>query len=115
MYLIFNIGVAMPGAAKASATDCFQTLFTVIPAYFLLGEQLHIYHAGGIAPHRNRHHSRHPGNAGKTEDRTRCAMTGDVQSGSACITALNSGVPFGTACIAAAMIPRVLWHARLPR
>jgi len=49
MYLLFNTGIAMLGAAKASITFYFQTLFTVILAYFLLGEQLHLYHAVGIA------------------------------------------------------------------
>jgi drug/metabolite transporter (DMT)-like permease len=49
MYLLFNIGIAMLGASKASVTFYLQTLFTVILAYFLLGEQLHIYHAVGIA------------------------------------------------------------------
>jgi drug/metabolite transporter (DMT)-like permease len=49
MYLLFNTGIAMLGAAKASVTFYFQTLFTVILAYFLLGEQLHLYHAAGIA------------------------------------------------------------------
>ena len=49
MYLLFNMGIAMLGAAKASVTFYFQTLFTVILAHFLLGEQLHIYHAVGIA------------------------------------------------------------------
>jgi len=49
MYLLFNTGIAMLGAAKASVTFYLQTLFTVILAYFLLGEQLHIYHAVGIA------------------------------------------------------------------
>jgi drug/metabolite transporter (DMT)-like permease len=49
MYLLFNTGIAMLGAAKASVTFYLQTLFTVVLAYFLLGEQLHIYHAVGIA------------------------------------------------------------------
>ena len=49
MYLLFNMGIAMLGAARASVTFYFQTLFTVILAHFLLGEQLHIYHAVGIA------------------------------------------------------------------
>jgi len=49
MYLLFNTGIAMLGAAKASVTFYLQTLFTVILAYFLLGEQLHTYHAVGIA------------------------------------------------------------------
>lgn len=49
MYLLFNTGIAMLGASKASVTFYLQTLFTVILAYFLLGEQLHIYHAAGIA------------------------------------------------------------------
>jgi len=49
VYLLFNIGIARLGAAKASVTFYFQTLFTVILAHFLLGEQLHIYHAVGIA------------------------------------------------------------------
>jgi drug/metabolite transporter (DMT)-like permease len=49
MYLLFNIGITMLGAARASVTFYFQTLFTVILAYFLLGEQLHFYHAAGIA------------------------------------------------------------------
>ena len=48
MYLLFNIGVSLLGAAKASATFYLQTLFTVMLAYFLLGEQLHLYHAAGI-------------------------------------------------------------------
>ena len=47
--MLFNTGIAMLGAAKASITFYFQTLFTVILAYFLLGEQLHLYHAVGIA------------------------------------------------------------------
>jgi drug/metabolite transporter (DMT)-like permease len=42
MYLLFNTGIAMLGAAKASVTFYFQTLFTVILAYFLLGEQPHL-------------------------------------------------------------------------
>lgn len=49
MYLLFNTGIAILGAAKASVTFYFQTLFTVILAHFLLGEQLHLYHAAGIA------------------------------------------------------------------
>ena len=49
MYLLFNTGIAMLGAAKASVTCYPQTLFTVILAYLLLGEQLHSYHAVGIA------------------------------------------------------------------
>ena len=49
MYLLFNTGIAMLGAARASVTFYFQTLFTVILAYLLLGEQLHTYHAAGIA------------------------------------------------------------------
>lgn len=49
MYLLFNMGIGMLGAAKASVTFYLQTLFTVILAYFLLGEQLHLYHAAGIA------------------------------------------------------------------
>ncbi|MGD8629953.1 MAG: DMT family transporter [Gammaproteobacteria bacterium] len=49
MYLLFNTGIAMLGAAKASVTFYLQTLFTVVLAYFLLGEQLHLYHAAGIA------------------------------------------------------------------
>ena len=49
MYLLFNTGIAMLGAAKASVTFYLQTLFTVILAYFLLGEQLHVYHAVGVA------------------------------------------------------------------
>jgi len=49
MYLLFNTGIAMLGAAKASITFYLQTLFTVVLAYFLLGEQLHVYHAVGIA------------------------------------------------------------------
>jgi len=49
MYLLFNRGITMLGAAKASVTFYLQTLFTVILAYFLLGEQLHVYHAVGIA------------------------------------------------------------------
>ena len=49
MYLLFNTGIAMLGAAKASVTFYLQTLFTVVLAYLLLGEQLHSYHAVGIA------------------------------------------------------------------
>jgi drug/metabolite transporter (DMT)-like permease len=49
MYLLFNIGITLLGAAKASVTFYLQTLFTVILAYLLLGEQLHLYHAVGIA------------------------------------------------------------------
>jgi drug/metabolite transporter (DMT)-like permease len=49
MYLLFNVGIAMLGAAKASVTFYLQTLFTVILAHFLLGEQLHFYHAAGTA------------------------------------------------------------------
>jgi drug/metabolite transporter (DMT)-like permease len=49
MYLLFNTGVTMLGASKASVTFYLQTLFTVLLAYFLLGEQLHLYHAAGIA------------------------------------------------------------------
>jgi drug/metabolite transporter (DMT)-like permease len=48
MYLLFNTGIAMLGAAKASVTFYLQTLFTVILAHFLLGERLHLYHAAGI-------------------------------------------------------------------
>jgi len=49
MYLLFNTGIAVLGASKASVTFYLQTLFTVILAHFLLGEQLHFYHAAGIA------------------------------------------------------------------
>ena len=47
MYLLFNTGIGVLGAAKASVTFYLQALFTVILAYLLLGEQLHIYHAVG--------------------------------------------------------------------
>jgi drug/metabolite transporter (DMT)-like permease len=49
MFLLFNIGIAKLGAARASVTFYLQTFFTVILAYFLLGEPLHIYHVVGIA------------------------------------------------------------------
>ena len=48
MYLLFNTGITLLGASKASVTFYLQTLFTVILAYFLLGEQLHLYHVAGI-------------------------------------------------------------------
>jgi drug/metabolite transporter (DMT)-like permease len=49
MYLLFNTGIALLGASRASVTFYLQTLFSVILAYLLLGEQLHLYHAAGIA------------------------------------------------------------------
>jgi drug/metabolite transporter (DMT)-like permease len=48
MYLLFNIGITLLGAAKASVTFYLQTLFTVILAYLFLGERLHPYHVAGI-------------------------------------------------------------------
>lgn len=49
MFLLYNTGVAVLGAAKASVTFYLQALFTAILAYLFLGEQLHPYHAAGIA------------------------------------------------------------------
>ena len=49
MFLLYNTGVALLGAAKASVTFYLQALFTTILAYLFLGEKLHLYHAAGIA------------------------------------------------------------------
>lgn len=48
MYLLFNIGITLLGAARAGVTFYLQTLFTVILACLLLGERLHPYHVAGI-------------------------------------------------------------------
>jgi len=49
MFLLYNTGVALLGAAKASVTFYLQAFFTAIMAYFFLGEKLHPYHVAGIA------------------------------------------------------------------
>ena len=49
MFLLYNSGVAVLGAAEASVTFYLQALFTAILAYLLLGEKLHLYHVAGIA------------------------------------------------------------------
>jgi len=49
MFLLFNTGVALLGAAEASVTFYLQALFTAILAYLFLGEKLHLYHVAGIA------------------------------------------------------------------
>lgn len=49
MFLLYNIGVSMLGAAKASVTFYLQALFTAMLAYLFLGEKLHLYHVAGIA------------------------------------------------------------------
>jgi drug/metabolite transporter (DMT)-like permease len=49
MFLLYNTGVVLLGASKASVTFYLQALFTTILAYFLLGEMLHPYHIVGIA------------------------------------------------------------------
>jgi len=49
MFLLYNTGVALLGAAKASVTFYLQALFTAILAYLFLGEKLHLYHVAGIA------------------------------------------------------------------
>lgn len=49
MFLLYNTGVALLGAVKASVTFYLQALFTTILAYFFLGEKLHLYHVAGIA------------------------------------------------------------------
>ena len=48
MFLLYNSGVAVLGAAEASVTFYLQALFTTILAYLILGEQLHRYHLAGI-------------------------------------------------------------------
>jgi drug/metabolite transporter (DMT)-like permease len=49
MFLLYNSGVAVLGAAEASVTFYLQALFTTILAYLILGEKLHLYHVAGIA------------------------------------------------------------------
>lgn len=49
MFLLYNTGVVLLGAAKASVTFYLQAFFTTILAWFFLGEQLHPYHVAGIA------------------------------------------------------------------
>ena len=49
MFLLYNTGVVILGAAKASVTFYLQALFTAILAYLFLGEKLHLYHVTGIA------------------------------------------------------------------
>jgi drug/metabolite transporter (DMT)-like permease len=49
MFLLYNTGVVLLGASKASVTFYLQALFTTILAYFFLGEILHLYHLAGIA------------------------------------------------------------------
>jgi len=49
MFLLYNTGVSILGAAKASVTFYLQAFFTTILAYFFLGEKLHLYHVAGIA------------------------------------------------------------------
>jgi len=49
MFLLYNTGVAVLGAAKASVTFYLQALFTAVLAYLFLGEKLHLYHVAGIA------------------------------------------------------------------
>jgi len=48
MFLLFNTGVSLLGAAEASVTFYLQALFTTILAYLFLGEKLHLYHVAGI-------------------------------------------------------------------
>jgi drug/metabolite transporter (DMT)-like permease len=49
MFLLYNTGVVLLGAAKASVTFYHQAFFTTILAYLFLGEKLHLYHVAGIA------------------------------------------------------------------
>jgi drug/metabolite transporter (DMT)-like permease len=49
MFLLYNTGVAVLGAAEASVTFYLQAFFTTILAYLFLGEKLHLYHVAGIA------------------------------------------------------------------
>ncbi len=49
MFLLYNTGLALLGAAEASVTFYLQALFTTILAYLFLGEKLHLYHVAGIA------------------------------------------------------------------
>jgi drug/metabolite transporter (DMT)-like permease len=48
MFLLYNSGVEVLGAAEASVTVYLQAFFTAILAYLLLGEKLHLYHVAGI-------------------------------------------------------------------
>jgi drug/metabolite transporter (DMT)-like permease len=48
MFLLYNTGVVVLGASKASVTFYLQALFTTILAYLFLGEKLHYYHIAGI-------------------------------------------------------------------
>jgi drug/metabolite transporter (DMT)-like permease len=48
MFLLYNTGVAILGAATASVTFYLQALFTAALAYLLLGERLHLYHLAGV-------------------------------------------------------------------
>jgi drug/metabolite transporter (DMT)-like permease len=48
MFLLFNTGVAILGAAEASVTFYLQSLFTAILAYVFLSEKLHLYHVAGV-------------------------------------------------------------------
>jgi len=49
MFLLYNTGVSILGASKASVTFYLQAFFTTILAYLFLGEKLHLYHVAGIA------------------------------------------------------------------
>jgi drug/metabolite transporter (DMT)-like permease len=49
MFLLYNTGVVLLGAAKASVTFYLQAFFTTILACLFLDEKLYLYHVAGIA------------------------------------------------------------------
>jgi drug/metabolite transporter (DMT)-like permease len=48
VFLLYNTGVVILGAAQASVTFYLQALFTAMLAYLFLGEKLHLYHMAGV-------------------------------------------------------------------
>jgi drug/metabolite transporter (DMT)-like permease len=48
-YLFFNRGVALIGSARASQFLHLQPVFGAVLAVLLLGEQVHLFHAAGVA------------------------------------------------------------------
>lgn len=48
-YLIFNIGVARLGAARAGLCIHLIPVFSAVLAVVFLGDSLHLYHAAGMA------------------------------------------------------------------
>ncbi len=49
MYYLFNRSIETLGASRAGMFLYIQTIFIAVLAYFILGEQLHLYHLEGAA------------------------------------------------------------------